>query len=633
MVLRYWGKPGVLAEDFAPLVEPRRAGIPTGAMVKEVEARGWIAFPLTGTPSELEDHLAHGRPVIALIRTSSGSFHYVVLVAWANGWVILHDPNVGPFRTIREAEFNTVWSGSGHWALLVLPPHATTDPGAPESAPVTSLSLEDTDGCEALVDSGVLLAQQGDSAGAELTFKAAQTLWPASASPLRERAGLRFRAGDWPGAIRLAERSLVLDPGDADAWRLLAGSRFLAGDVEGALRAWNRLSEPRADLTHIDGLTRIRFSAVAGQLGLPPGRLLTPRAFRQARRRLAEVPAQLASRLSLIPLAGGNAQVNVALVERPPVLDGPLAAASLGIKALVGREITLNAASPTGNGELWTAGWRWWANRPRVSLDLAIPAAGGRPGIWRGYGFWERQSYAVRDPSGLSGTTSPGMSREERRRSALSLSDWIGPDVRVEIGGALDHWADRGSHLSLEGTAETRWAHDRLALGASMANWVSLANRAPFGAGDLSLRWHSNGPEGFDSWQGLVEISSATNQAPLALWSGAGTGQGRAPLLRAHPLLNRGIIEGPMFGRTLVHGTIERQEWTWKLGPLRAGWAFFVDGARPWDTGTTARSSWLVDGGTGLRLRGLGQIGQVRIDAAHGLIDGRSALSAAWEIS
>jgi hypothetical protein len=632
MVLRYWGKPGVLAEDFAALVEPGQSGIRTGALVKAVEADGWTAFPLPETPTEVESHLAQGRPVIALIRAGSGSYHYVVLVAWANGWVIIHDPNVGPFRAIREGEFNTAWSGSGGWALLVLPPRGTKEQGAPDPAAADPPSPAAPDGCGAMVEAGILLAQRGDTAAAELKFLAAQSLCPTSAAPLRERAGLQFRAEDWAGASRLAERALALDASDAHTWRLLAGSCFLAGDVEGALCAWNHVSEPRTDLTRIDGLTRIRFSAVAGQLNLPPGRLLTPHAFRQARRRLAEMPAQSEFRLSLRPLSDGNAQVNVTLLERPRVFEGPWDVGRAGIKAFLGREVTFDVASPTGNGELWTAGWRWWEERPRVSLALTVPAAGGRPGIWRVDGFWERQAYAPRTLSDSSDTTRAGVSREERRRAALSFSDWLGPDLRLKVGAALDEWADRGAHLSLEGSVETRWARDRLALGAEAATWMSLKNGAPFGAGGLSLKWCSSGLERCDAWRGRLGISSTTSEAPLALWSGAGTGYGRAPLLRAHPLLNGGVVAGRVFGRTLVHGTIERQAWPWKLGPLQLGWALFVDGAKPWDTGRASRIPWQVDGGTGLRLRGLGMKGQLRIDAARGFDDGNSAVSIGWEI-
>jgi hypothetical protein len=632
MVLRYWGKGGILAEDFAPLMERGEAGIRTGVLVKAVEAYGWTALPFTGTSATVEDHLARGRPIIALIRTGSGAYHYVVLVAWANGLVIIHDPSVGPFRAMHTGEFNAAWSGSGHWALVVLPPLKANVEVVPNSVaadpppPVIPTTM-----CGVMMEEGILLAQQGDTAAAEMKFLTAQSLCPASATPLRERAGLRFRAQDWAGASRLAKLALALDPSNAYTWRLLAGSRFLTGDVEGALRAWNHLSEPRTDLTRVDGLTRIRFSAVAGQLDLPPGGILTPQAFRRARRRLAEIPAQSESRLGLKPLPEGIAQVNVTLLERPPLFDGRWGVGKAGIKAVASREITLDLASPTGNGELLTAGWRWAAERPRVSLAMAVPATGGRPGIWRLHGFWERQTYAARAPSGSSGAIRAEVIREERRRTDLSFSDWLESDLRMQIGAALDEWADRGAHLSMEGNIETRWLEDRLALGAEAARWVSLKNRAPFGAGGLFVRLSSNGLERCDEWLGRLGVSSTTSGAPLALWSGAGTGSGRSPLLRAHPLLNGGVLQGRVFGRTLVNGTIERQMWPWKLGPARLGWALFVDGAKPWDTGRAGRIPWQVDGGAGLRLRGLGLKGQLRIDAARGFEDGSSALSVGWE--
>jgi hypothetical protein len=257
-------------------------------------------------------------------------------------------------------------------------------------------------------------------------------------------------------------------------------------------------------------------------------------------------------------------------------------------------------------------------------VALAVPAAGG-PGVWRLAGFRERQSYAI--------TSTPSqVIREDRRRTALSVSDWLGPDCRAEIGAALDAWSDRGAHLSLEGSIETRWLRDRLALAGTMARWVSLEAGPPFGAGDLSAKWSSGGLQRCDAWLGVLGISAATSRAPLALWSGAGTGYGRAPLLRAHPLLSDdGIVRSGAFGRTLVHGTVERQTWPWMLGPLQLGCALFLDGARPWGGGADGRD-WQVDGGAGLRLRVLGGTGRFRIDAARGLVDGSSAVSVAWQV-
>lgn len=624
MVLRYWGKPGVLAEDFADLLEPGGAGIRTGALAKAAAADGWTAFPLSGTRAEIQDQLTRGRPIIALIRMRS-SYHYVVLVGWANGRVIFHDPSVAPFRTVPEEEFASAWLGGAHWSLLVLPPRATAERSIPDPVEPASPPPPVPNPCDELVDAAVVLALQGDTSSAERGLLAAQLRCPDSAAALRERAGLRFLADDWTGTAALAESALALDPGDEHARRLLAGSRFLAGDEDGALAAWNPLSEPRVDLTRIQGLERIRYAVVSSQLRLPPGRLLTPGALRQARRRLAELPARSESRLSLQPAAGGIAEVDVALLERAPVLGGARDLGGAGVRALVGHEIALDVASPTGNGELWSARWRWWEDRPSVSVALAIPAAGGRPGVWRLAGFRERQAYSI-------ATSSAEVIREDRRRTALSFSDWLGPDCRVEIGAALDSWVDRGAHLSVEGSVETRWSRDRVALGAGIARWVSVEGGTPFGTGDLSAKWSSSGLERCDAWLSGLGISAATSDAPLALWSGAGTGYGRSPLLRAHPLLEAGIVRSGVFGRTLVHGTVERQAWPWTLGPLQLGGALFLDGARPWGTGRTDEARWHVDGGAGLRVRGLGRTGQLRIDAARGLRDAASAVSVAWQI-
>src|SRR5512132_2291705 len=71
MVLRYWGHPAVLAEDFAGWIEPRGTGIRSDDLVTAVRARGWTAYPVTGTLSALEEDLARGRPIVVLLRTDS----------------------------------------------------------------------------------------------------------------------------------------------------------------------------------------------------------------------------------------------------------------------------------------------------------------------------------------------------------------------------------------------------------------------------------------------------------------------------------------------------------------------------------------------------------------------------------
>jgi hypothetical protein len=648
MVLRYWGGPPLHAEDFTALIEPGAAGIRTDTLVAAVRARGWTALPVTATPADLREHLGRGRPVIALLGVGSGALHYVVLVSWANGGVIYHDPAVAPFRVSSERDFDEAWVRSGRWGLLVLPPPNATEAAergparldstrtpvsAPDSAasatPETAARVIPT--CDAMVGDAVAHARSGDTAAAERLLRAAEALCPGSAAPLREWAGLRFMAEDWKGAARLAERALRLDPGDRGTWRLLAGSRFLLGDEVGALRAWNRIAEPRADLARVDGLSRIRYRAVTRQLSLPPGSLLTSRAFVRARRRLAAMPAPSRTRLSLRPLPQGAAQVVAALLERPLLFDGPLDAGGTGLRAFAEREVSLRVASPMGNGELWTAAYGWRQERPRASVTLEVPAPRGRPGIWRVEGFWERQAYAGEAPPSADGAMLPLVIREERRRSSLSFSDWISSTVRLEAGAALDKFSGRGSHLSFEGAVEALPAGDRLALTARIAHWTSLDRGRPFVAGDLLALWSPNQvDEG--GWFGRAGVSRASSGSPLAHWPGAGTGRGREPLLRAHPLLDDGVVTGRAFGRTLAHAGVERRSWAWTTKSLRLGWALFVDGAKPWDGMRSEGVPFQVDGGLAVRLAGLGTRGEVRVTAAHGFKDGSSAVTVGWEI-
>ena len=189
MVMRFWEEPAVLAEDFADLLEPGGAGIRTDDLVNAVRARGWVAFPATGTPSDLQDHLARGRPIIVLLQVGSGSLHYVVVVGRGNGAVIVHDPAVAPFRTMREDSFDRAWASTGRWSLLILPPQPDAGPVAESPAAVDAGTV--VEGCDAVVEEGIRRAHAGDAAGAEHQFVAARALCPVLAAPVRELAGTR----------------------------------------------------------------------------------------------------------------------------------------------------------------------------------------------------------------------------------------------------------------------------------------------------------------------------------------------------------------------------------------------------------------------------------------------------------
>src|SRR6185436_3889455 len=118
MVLRYWGERGINAADFTPLVEDSLGGIRTARLVLDLERRGWQAIAFAGDETTIRHHLALGRPVIALLLDRPRRYHYVVLVAWKDDVVLLHDPARAPFRVVSAPEFNRRWMATGRWSLL-----------------------------------------------------------------------------------------------------------------------------------------------------------------------------------------------------------------------------------------------------------------------------------------------------------------------------------------------------------------------------------------------------------------------------------------------------------------------------------------------------------------------------------
>jgi outer membrane translocation and assembly module TamA len=119
--------------------------------------------------------------------------------------------------------------------------------------------------------------------------------------------------------------------------------------------------------------------------------------------------------------------------------------------------------------------------------------------------------------------------------------------------------------------------------------------------------------------------------APLALWPGAGTGQGRSGLLRAHPLLDDGVLTGPAFGRKMAHGSLEHARPVGQVLGHGLSIAGFVDAARAWHLLDGLDTSPLyIDAGFGVRVNAPRFGGAIRIDVAHGLRGGGTTLSAGW---
>ena len=619
MVLRYWGETGVYAETFSSLVDRSAGGIRGDALLSALRDRGWEARSFRGDATLVRGRLADRQPVIALIEDRPGVFHYVVIVAWSDRRVIVHDPARAPFRVLSESTFEAAWQKSSHWTMLALPGEGLEKPAA-DAAPSNDATPEPKSSCGGLIDEAIRIVSGGEPARALETLRSASELCPNESAPWREMAGVHALQEDWPRAAALARTAVRLDPHDTHAWRILAASSFVAGDRTVALDAWNRLGEPVIDLVTVHGLSRTRHRAATGLMHLEPQTLLTSRRLLAANRRLDELPAAQLARVTYRPLENGRAAVDAVVAERPRAPTSMMSLAVIGVRAVSDRELNGWFANPTGAGDVLTASWRWWEERPRVGVSYAAPSP--KVGVLKFDIFRDVQSYGETLNSELRTVNL----REVRRGGAVAVSNWTLTSLRWEVGAAVDVWADRGKTAALSIGADQRLARDRVSLRAGAGAFAGSFSSWTFGA---AAEWRSAVRDEGHVVMGRGGVDLTGARAPFALWPGAGLGHARGVLLRAHPLLDDGVITGDAFGRRLYHGGSEWRRW-FKPGLriVSIAPALFVDVARAAKRRRPG-AAWHADAGAGVRIAVPGS-GVIRIDAARGLRDGETVFSVGW---
>jgi outer membrane translocation and assembly module TamA len=84
-----------------------------------------------------------------------------------------------------------------------------------------------------------------------------------------------------------------------------------------------------------------------------------------------------------------------------------------------------------------------------------------------------------------------------------------------------------------------------------------------------------------------------------------------------------------VFGRRLIHATLEHQRPVFRLADGALGVAAFIDAARAWHR-LEPGGQWHADVGLGARLALPAGAGTLRLDVARGLRDRRHVVSAGW---
>jgi len=270
----------------------------------------------------------------------------------------------------------------------------------------------------------------------------------------------------------------------------------------------------------------------------------------------------------------------------------------------------------SGGGDAVDVTWRWWEHRPRIGVSYSAPGPGG---VWTIDAFRETQTFG-------------SVARIEETRSSVgaTIANWLTPRFRIAGGASLDRWRDRGRTASGGARLHFWPVNDRLRLEAGLRGW--RGSSGGFTAADVRGHWRSATTTSGVVWLANGGFQAASASAPASLWPGADTGHARDVLLRAHPLLDDGIVEGGVFGRRVVFAGAELQRWIEpKRQPLvRIAPAVFVDLARATRGLAGSDSRLHYDAGAGIRVALLG-FGVLRADVAHGLRDGRTSFSVGWQ--
>ncbi|MGE3508367.1 MAG: C39 family peptidase [Vicinamibacterales bacterium] len=628
MVFRYWGDRHADVQQFASLVDRARGGIEAARLIEAIRDRGWTVERVGGTLRDLESHLARREPPILLLqdrparRRRPATYHFVVVVGVDGEHVVVHDPTWGPARRIPAEALSAAWERAAKWAIAVRPTGVVpATSGIPAVVPPTGAASA----CDRIVDAAIAEIHARGFEHADRLFAEAAARCPGSSRPSSELAAVRFTQRRYEAAADLAQHAITLDRRDRYAWDVLASVRFLLDDTAGALHAWNAIDRPVLDSVRLEGVTRTRYARFASLLPLVPNTTLTADDWRLADRRAHELPSVSRAALRLEPGVDGWTTAVLAVLEKRALPSSAGDWAGVASRAAITRETGVDLHGWSGQGELWSAGWRWWPHRPKVSLALAWPATGRLRGVWTVDGFWTAQQTST-------GPAEGGPAREAQRHGGVRLSDWATPALRYELSGSFDSWGPHRKVAGFGAQLERRALDDRALLAAGGQAWWPVGAGEAFRQAHVRIGWRSIGQA-----RGFMSVASGgatvvSRAAPHLLWPGAGDVFPTSAPLRAHPLTSSGVIDGPAFGRRLAHASVEQRYWF--AGPALApvGVAAFVDVAQAWCRPDGAdRGPLNVDVGAGVRLRLPGGDAALRVDVGRGLRDGRTVVSAGWQ--
>jgi hypothetical protein len=614
MVERFWGLKGVYAQDFRALVREEEGGIRFSDLADELSSRGWQVTALRHAPEETAGLVRQGFPVIALLKSGPGGFHYVVVVGWTARKVTFHDPSSAPLRTSSGPDFMERWAASGFRGLLLRPPPT----GPPELGRNAAAGESPPD-----VSSGGAAPRAASPTSDSPGSGAAGPDAPGDALRESRRA---FEDGRYEDGATLAAGVARGDPNNTHALRLLAANRYLDGRPLEALSAWNGMDRPAVDLIRLKGNVAVNHRTVLSRLGVQHQEILTPEKLSLVERRVSLMPGVEEARPEYTPNEDGSVELVIHLLEPSSLPTGWIGWSSTTLEALFRERIHLTVPGFLDEGEAVRLRGRWQRARPMIAVDFSTPAS-VLPGVTSVTGTWARERYSFRGrPS--EGWMDEGEPRVEWSGIALKLTEWIRHDVRAGLTVRLDRWKNLGRYVGLGTSGLAMLGDARFGLQYDGTMWIG-GRREGFHQVHLEARWRST-THSRSGWrlEARSGLALAGSRSPRNLWPGAGVGLARPYLLRARPLLEDGGVRLDGLARGLWFGGAELLYRGSGLGLLRFEPGVFSDAGRLWDGPTP--TAFQLDVGILARMSIPGFGGWLQLSAARGVYDGAGAVTVTW---
>ncbi len=516
---------------------------------------------------------------------------------------------------------------------------------------------------EALIGLGVALGRLGRLEEATIPLTQALPLDNRRADAWVERGGLRFLQGRYAEAISDLEAALERSD-DAYTRDLLATALHLTGRSDEALRQWNRLGQPQLRLLEVQGLEYTRASLVRETIDFEEGGLLDVRRVRRARLLLSELGVFDRVTVRPVPLSGGEADLDVALLDRRGLARSKAELISVTAVNLVSHHVQLRYVNLLGRGLAIGGRWRWERNRPDLSLAFEWP----RPFGWTGKLLLRSsrgsQGFALTPTFG----TPPEKSLDRRLRSLdLTYRQVLGDGTAVEYGPRVD-WrsyaaytgqrpvyptaglrasveasglggpaAAAGSSLGWETAIEQRVLETYRSQVAGRVSLLSVpaGSAESFAKGLLAVTYRGllgpNGEEGLERSVLAIRLGlgAASRRAPIDEWFAPGASSDMDLPLRGHRQTRDGLLGVAPLTRRAAIANLEWRQRVLKglFGELTL--VAFCDAAwlwRPVVADPEIAHPTQQDVGLGLRLGRSGSA-TIRVDFGYGLRDRHGAVT------